>query len=54
MRDGSNMEGVPKRVYGRPPVGGTGEELEAWVDAFIDALLGPEDGTPDGGDAGEG
>jgi len=26
----------------RPPVDGTDEELEAWVDAFVERILGPE------------
>jgi hypothetical protein len=29
-------------VLGRPPVDGSDEELEAWADAFLDAILGPE------------
>jgi hypothetical protein len=33
----------PGRVYGRPPVEATDEELDDWIEAFIDAMLGPEE-----------
>ena len=29
------------RVYGRPPVDGTDNEIEVWTSAFVDAVLGP-------------
>jgi hypothetical protein len=31
---------APRRVYSRPPVDGTEEDLDAWVDAFVEAALG--------------
>lgn len=41
MRDG-------KLVLGRPPVDAGDEELEVWVEAFLDAILGPEPSTMTG------
>ena len=39
----------PERpVLGRPPVGGTEEELEKWVEGLLDVLLGPEGEPYDG------
>lgn len=32
-----------KPVLGRPPVHGREEELEVWIEAFVDAILGPEE-----------
>ena len=38
------MTDTPERlVLGRPPVGGSEEELEEWVEEFLDAILGPEE-----------
>ena len=38
------MTDTPERpVLGRPPVEGSEEELDAWVEGFLDALLGPEE-----------
>ena len=38
------MTDKPQRpVLGRPPVEGGEEELEAWVEGFLDAILGPEE-----------
>jgi hypothetical protein len=34
-----------KPVLGRPPVDGSEAELEAWIEAFLDMLLGPEEGS---------
>jgi hypothetical protein len=34
-----------KPVLGRPPVDGSEAELEAWTEAFLDMLLGPEEGS---------
>lgn len=31
------------RVFSRPPIGGTDEELEAWADAFVDTAVSPSD-----------
>ena len=31
----------PKRVYSRPPVGGTDEEWDEWADALVEAIFGP-------------
>jgi hypothetical protein len=31
-----------KPVLGRPPVDADDAELEAWVEGFLDAILGPE------------
>ena len=28
----------PRRVYSRPPIDGTEEEFDAWVDAFVTSL----------------
>jgi len=36
-----------KPVLTRPPVGGAKVELEAWADAFVDAILGPEEARPE-------
>jgi len=30
-------------VLSRPPVEGTDEEIDAWADAFVEAVLGPRD-----------
>jgi hypothetical protein len=37
-----------RRVYGRPPVDGTDEEIEEWASAFVDAVLGPPVDEPPG------
>ena len=34
------------RVYERPPVDGTDDEIVAWAEAFVDAVLGPLDPEP--------
>ena len=38
------MTDTPERpVLGRPPVEGTEEELDVWVEGMLDAILGPEE-----------
>ena len=36
------MSEEPRRVYRRPPVEGTDEELDEWVEAFLDTIIGQE------------
>lgn len=31
---------APKKIFARPPIDGTDEELEAWCEAFIAAMRG--------------
>ncbi len=43
MSDAPFREPPPdtKRVYSRPPIDGTDEEIKSWARAFVDAILGP-------------
>jgi len=34
-----------KPVLGQPPVEASEEELDTWIDEFLDAILGPESDT---------
>jgi len=38
----AGTQGQP--VLSRPPVEGTDEEIDAWADAFVEAVLGPVGG----------
>lgn len=36
----------PRRIYARPPIDGTEEELVAWAQAFYEALMGTKQDKP--------
>ena len=48
MTDTSPVDARNQRqpVLSRPPVEGTDEEIDAWADAFVEAVLGPVDDQP--------
>ena len=44
----------PRRIYGRPPVDMSDDELEAWAEEFIKALRRTEEGkAPEAQEGGE-